>query len=162
MPAGMVIRSVQDFMAATLEITDKAQHELVFLVPPSLFSIAATYNTAPKAKQFIQNGGVIRGVIPISGANIRGVRMRLDIGEDIRHSDEVHELYMFVGDQRYSVSAINVGTDPYTLDAPITAFWSDDPNYAEYLLTSFENEWVKAVPAEERIRVLLEHGEKQR
>ncbi len=162
MPVGMIINNVHDFMAATLEIPDKAQRELVFLVPPSLFSIAATDNTAPKAKQFIQNGGVIRGVIPISGANIRGVRKRLDIGEDIRHSDEVLELYMFVGDRRYSVSAINVGTDPYTLDTPITAFWSEDPTYAEYLLASFESAWSRAIPAEKRIKELLEHEEGSR
>ncbi len=158
MPAGVIINSVQDFMAATLEIPDKAQRELVFLVPPSLFAIAATFNTVPKAKQFIQNGGVIRGVIPISGANIRGVRMRLDIGEDIRHSDEVHELYMFVGDRRYSVGAINVGTDPYTLDTPITAFWSEESTYAEYLLTSFEQAWSQAVPAKDRIEALLKQS----
>jgi hypothetical protein len=62
---------------------------------------------------------------------------------------------MIVGDKQQSISAINLGVQEYTLDTPITAFWSESPNYAEYLLTSFENIWCQAVPAEERIQELL-------
>ncbi|MGZ4902884.1 MAG: hypothetical protein ACXV5T_06505 [Halobacteriota archaeon] len=46
---------------------------------------------------------------------------------------------MFVADRRQSISAINIGIDEFALDTPVTAFWSDDRTYAEYLLASFEN-----------------------
>ncbi len=155
MPAGTVINGVKDFVAAALEIFDKAQHEIIFLVPPSILSLAGTYDTVQRAKRFIDNGGVVRGVMSISPANVEEMRTRLDIGEDLRHSDEAQELFMFVGDEHYSVSAINISIDDYTLDTPVTAFWSDDPTYAEYLLASFENVWSKTAPAEERIQQLL-------
>jgi hypothetical protein len=65
---------------------------------------------------------------------------------------------MIVGDKQQSLSAINLGVQEYTIDTPITAFWSESLNYAEYLLTSFENVWSEAVPAEERIQELLKQG----
>jgi hypothetical protein len=65
---------------------------------------------------------------------------------------------MIVGDKQQSISAMNIGVQEYTLDTPITAFWSDSPPYAEYLVTSFENAWSKAISAEERIKELLKMG----
>jgi hypothetical protein len=97
-----------------------------------------------------------RGVVQISPANITEIQMFLDAGEDIRHSDEVHEVFMFVGDKQQSISSLNIGVKEFTIDTPVTAFWSEDPAYAEYLLTSFEKVWSEAVPAEERIQELLE------
>ncbi len=81
--------------------------------------------------------------------------MCVECGEDIRHSDAVHELFMYVGDKRESVSSINIGVVEYTLDTPVVAFWSESHTYAEYLLTAFESAWSQAVPAEQRIEELL-------
>ncbi len=82
--------------------------------------------------------------------------MRLDVGQDLRHCDALSEIFMFVGDRRQSVSMINIGAQEYTLNTPVTAFWSEDPTYADYLLASFETTWSQVVPAEERIHELLE------
>ncbi len=84
--------------------------------------------------------------------------MCLESGENIRHSDKVHEFFMFVGDRQQSISTINVGIREYTRDTPVIAFWSEDLTYAEYLLAFFERAWTEAVPAEERIRELSEQG----
>ncbi len=156
MPSGTVINSVEDVVAVVLGIFESAKQEIVYLSSPSLLSIAGTYDTVSSAKRFIQNGGVMRGITTISRATVEEARMRLDIGVDLRHSDQSYELFMFVGDKRYSISAINIGIEEFTLDTPVTAFWSESPVYAEYLLTSFENAWTEAVPAEERIHELLE------
>ena len=149
MPAGTVINSVEDVVAVVLGIFDSAKHEIVFLTPPSLLSIAGTYDTVERARRFIENGGVLRGITTISPANVEEVRMRLDIGVDLRHSDQSHELFMFVGDRQHSISGINIGIDEYTLDTPVIAFWSESPVYAEYLLASFENAWSEARPCRE-------------
>ncbi len=154
MPSGTVLNSVENFIAVALKVFETAQHEIVFLVPPSLLSLAGTYDTVGRAKRFIEHGGVVRGIMSISRDNIEEMQVRLDIGEDLRHSDEVHELFMFVGDKRESVSSVNIGVEEFTLDTPVTAFWSDDPTYAEYLLTSFEAAWARAVPATQRIEEL--------
>ncbi len=158
MPARIVINGVEDFIAMSLQILETAQHEVLFLYPPSLLSIAGTRDTVEHVKRFIERGGVVRGITTVSPANIEETRMRLDVGEDLRHSDAVHELFMFVGDRQHSVSATNVGVEEFALDTPITAFWSDDPTYAEYLLASFENAWANAITAQERIQELLGQG----
>ncbi len=80
--------------------------------------------------------------------------MRVAIGLDLRHSDQFHELSLFVGDKQYCICGMNTGADTYTLDTPVVGFWSEDPVYAEFLLIFFETAWSQAVPAEERIREL--------
>ncbi len=110
----------------------------------------------------MQNGGTLRGITTVSPTNVEETRMRLSMGEDLRHSDPHYEFFMIVGDRQQSLSAINIGVQEYALDTPITAFWSEDPTYAEYLLTSFEDAWARAVPAEKRLQELLEQGEQQR
>ncbi|MGZ4919607.1 MAG: hypothetical protein ACXV5D_06385 [Halobacteriota archaeon] len=153
------MNSLADALAEVVTLFESAQHELVFLVPPSVFSIAgAAYGTAPRAKQFIQNGGVMRGITTVSPANVEETRMRLAMGEDLRHSDLHYEIFMIVGDKQQSLSAINIGVNDYTLDTPLIAFRSGDPTYAEYLLTSFENAWSQSIPAEQRIQELLNKG----
>jgi hypothetical protein len=154
MPIGTVINNVKDVLAAALGIVDSAQKEVVWVIPASINTLSLTYGGVEKIKAFIQKGGLSRGVVQILPANITEIQMFLDAGEDIRHSDEVHELYMFVGDKQQSISALNIGVKEFTLDTPVTAFWSEDPTYAEYLFTSFENAWLQAVPAEKRIQEL--------
>lgn len=150
-----VINSVQDALAVGSVILESAREELIWLVPPSINSLSRLYDFVEKAKAFIQRGGVSRGIVQISHANLEEVQMSVQNGEDIRHSDETHELFMYVGDRQRSISGINTGVDEYTLETPVTAFWSEDPAYAEYLLASFESAWSEAIPAEERIQKLL-------
>lgn len=162
MASGLVINSVQDVLAAALQILESAREEVVWLIPASVNSLSLAYGGVEKVRAFIQQGGVSRGVVRVSPANVKEIQMFLDAGEDIRHSDEVHEVFMYVGDKQQSVSAINTGVEEFTLDTPVTAFWSEDPTYAEYLLTSFENAWARAVPAERRIQELVEQGQGSR
>ncbi len=157
MPAGMVINNLKDALLTIVEILESAQKEIAFLVHPSVFSIAgASYDTVPRAKRFIQDGGRLRGITTVTRTNIEETRMRLAMGEDLRHSGLNYEIFMIVGDKQQSLSSINIGVGEYTLDTPMTAFWSKSPEYAEYLLTAFESVWSQAVPAEERIQELLE------
>jgi hypothetical protein len=158
MPVGRVVNSVKDILAVVIGIIESAKDEVVFLTPPSLLCLAGTYGSMQSAKVFIQNGGVIRGIVPISCNNIERARMQLDIGEDLRLSDRIQEVFMLLGDKQQSISAINIGVGEYTLETSITAFWSESPTYAEYLYTSFENAWSEAVPARERIKELLTQG----
>ena len=58
------------------------------------------------------------------------------------------------------MTAISIA-ESASLNAPLTALWTDDPIYAEYLASTFEMLWAQAVPAEERIRELLEQGPPQ-
>jgi hypothetical protein len=158
MPAGTVVTSVKDAIAVILRIFESANREIVFITPPSFMELSANYASMEGAERFIRNGGVVRGILPVSRDDVIEVRMRLDTGYHLRHSDLFHESFMIVGDRQQSISAINVGVQEYTLDTPITSFWSDSPAFAEYLLTIFENAWSKAIPAEQRIQELLKQG----
>ncbi len=158
MASGTVINSVQDVLAVGSAILESAQKEVVWLVPPSVNSLSRHYDFVEKARDFIQRGGVSRGIVQITHANNEEVLMSVENGEDVRHSDEVHEVFMYVSDRQQSISGINIGVDEYTLDTPVTAFWSDDLTYAEYLLASFARAWSCATPAEERIEELLKQG----
>ncbi len=154
MPAGTIVDGLKDAIAEIIAIFASAQHEIDFVVPPSMLSVAGAYDTVEYAKRFMQHGGVMRGVTTVSHANIEEIRTRLETGEDLRHSDLHYEIFMFMADRQQSVSAINTGIEEYTRDTPLIAFRSEDPTYAEYLLASFENVWSQAVPAAQRIQEL--------
>ena len=158
MPAGTVINSVKDTIAVILNIFESAKNQVVFITPDSVMNLAGNYQTMQSAERFIQNGGTVRGIVPILRDNVERVRKRLDFGEDLRHSDRFHEVFMMVGDKQQSISAINLGIQEYELDTPVTAFWSDSPSYAEYLITAFEKELSEAGPADVRIKELLKQG----
>ncbi|MGZ4894378.1 MAG: hypothetical protein ACXV29_10125 [Halobacteriota archaeon] len=155
MPSGFIIHNVKDTLAAALGILESEQKEVAWLIPPSVHSLATTLGFFEAMRAFVKQGGVSRGIVSVSRKNIDEIRMSVESGEDVRHSDEVHELFMYVGDKRKSVSSINIGIEEYTLDTPVVAFWSESPTYVEYLLASFESAWSHAVPAEERIKELL-------
>ena len=158
MAFGVVINSIQDVLAVASQILESAKDEIFWLVPPSLLSLSIHYGFTEKTRAFIQRGGASRGIVPLLHTNVGEVWTSLDIGEDVRHAGGVHEIYMLVADRQHSISAINIGTDEFAFDTPVTAFWSDDPTYAEYLLASFENAWSQAVPAKERMQELLTHS----
>lgn len=155
MAAGTIVKTAEDAIAVAFQIVEAAKNEIVWLIPPSLLSLSSTYDILDKVKAYIQTGGVLRGITTISRANVEETRLRLGIGEDVRHAGYYQELFMLIGDKQYSISAINTGTQEYTQDTHIVAFWSDDPVYAEYLLSSFEIAWSQSIPAEERIQELL-------
>jgi hypothetical protein len=97
----------------------------------------------------------------MSGENVDEIRMSVESGENIRHSEAVQEVFMCVGDKQKSVSALNIGVVEYTLDTPVAAFWSEDPTYAEYLLAAFETAWAQAIPAQKRIEELEKEKEQR-
>ncbi|MGZ7162457.1 MAG: hypothetical protein ACXVI8_07385 [Halobacteriota archaeon] len=156
MPAGIVINGVKGVFTIAAQILDSATEEVVWISPASVHSLSIARGFLEKTRAYCQRGGASRGIVPISHSNLEEIQTFLDVGEDIRHSEDVHELFMIVGDKQQSISAINVGIRDFTLDTPAISFWSEDPTYAEYLLASFENSWSQAVPAEGRIQELLQ------
>ncbi|HXY88916.1 MAG TPA: hypothetical protein VEG44_10780, partial [Candidatus Acidoferrales bacterium] len=57
-----------------------------------------------------------------------------------------------------SISSMSVDAKSLSVDTPIVALWSEDPTYAEYLVSAFEMAWEQAIPAAERIEELLKEG----
>ncbi len=158
MPSGFVIHDVKDALAAALGVLESEQKEVAWIVPPSVHTLATALGFFEAMREFVKQGGVSRGIVSVSRENMDEIQMCVECGEDIRHSDAVHDVFMYVADKQQSVSSINIGVEEYTLGTPVAAFWCRSPVYAEYLLASFENAWSRSVPAEEQIRELLSRG----
>jgi len=95
---------------------------------------------------FIQKGGYIRGVSDISYPYIDAVREHLDIGKDVRHYDQYEGIIFLVGDKIESISSIVVDAESLSIDGSAMAFRTDDPTYAEHLISTFEPLWEQAAP----------------
>ncbi len=162
MPVGEIIKGAEDALAVALQTLESAHEEVVWVIPSVIDSRSITQGFLEKVRLFVQKGGVSRSVTQITPENVKEIQTFLDAGEDVRHNDKVHEVFMCVGDKQKSISLINIGVEEYTRDTPIIAFWSDDPTYAEYLLTLFENAWSHAVPAAQKIEELLAYRGEQR
>jgi len=158
MAKGTIIESVKDALAVASSIIESAQIETAWLLPPTMLVFAAQRRLTSKSKMLILNGGRVRGVFSISSPYVEVARSLLDIGEDVRHIDEYEGVFFLVGDKKQSISSLHVRTQDLSIDDQIVAFWSKDPNYADYLLLNFKLAWTQGTEAEQRIRELQERG----
>ncbi|MDD1720715.1 MAG: hypothetical protein LUP95_01855 [Euryarchaeota archaeon] len=85
------------------------------------------------------------------------IRELLDVGVEIRHADQLGILFT-VFDRRVAISAIHTEITRFSLDEPMAALYTDDPVYANYLLSTFEILWEQSTDAEERIHELIRQG----
>ncbi len=158
MANGTIITSVTDVLAICSSIIESANNEIVYLSPPSLLVLASQFSLSEKTKRLIQRGGGARGIADFSHPYIKEIRDSLDNGEDMRYFPQYQGTFMLVGDRQESISSINVDAESLSIDTPVVALWSDDSTYAEYLMSTFELAWERAVPAAQRIEELLKEG----
>ena len=156
-----IIKSVKELVAATISLVTSAKSGWVYVVPADMLVITELFGINAEIKTVIERGKYVRGICDINYADIAPAQAFLDIGHDLRHYDHYRGLYFAVVDNKHCVSAINVDIKRISLSEPISMIWADDPKYAGYLTATFEMLWKQAVPAEERIRDLLEQGPPQ-
>jgi len=155
MAKGTVITSVRDVIAVASDIIEAAETDIAWLIPSYMLVYSSQFSLMQKARTLIQKGGRARGITAISLPYVEEVRAAMDVGEDVRHVGHYQEIFMLVNDKAESISAINTHKEERSLDDPTVAYWTDDPTYAEYLLSSFEMAWEQSTDAAERIRELL-------
>ena len=161
MADGTIITSVTDALAICSNIIESANNEVVYLSPPSLLVLASQFSLREKTKMLIQKAGRVRGIADFSYQYIEEMREILDIGTDVRHVDQYQGIFMLVGDRKESISSMSIDVESLSIDTPLVALWSDDPTYAEYLMSTFEIAWEQSVPAAQRIEELLKEGPPQ-
>ena len=161
MTIGKIVKNVKDVLAISSNIIESAENEVLWLVPPVMLFYASTYGLNEQEKLFLQKGGRVRGIADISYPYIDAVRERLDFGEEVRHYGQYEGMIFLIGDKRESVSSLNIEPGLLLFDGPATAFWTDDPTYTEYLVSTFETAWGQAMPAAQRIEELLKEGPPQ-
>ena len=156
-----IITSVTDALAICSSIIESANNEVVYISPPSLLVLASRLGLGERIKLLIQKGGRVRSIADFSYQYIGEMQESLDNGDDVRHVPQYRGIFMLVGDREESISSMSVTAESLSIDTPVVALWSDDPTYAEYLMSNFEIAWEQAVPAAQRIEELLKQGPPQ-
>jgi hypothetical protein len=156
MAKGIIVSNVKDAIAVGSDIIESATNEIVWVLPPEMVVLSAHYGLPEKSKMLIEKGGRVRSIFRISYPFIELARSLLDIGENLRHIDKYEGVFFLVGDKKRSISSMYVDAEDLELDGEIVAFWSEEPTYADYLLSSFGPAWKQSIDAQERIRELLE------
>jgi sugar-specific transcriptional regulator TrmB len=154
-----MIKSTKELVAVAIPLIESMKKEWLIAAPGLATVVASLFGINDAAAAFIQQGGKVRAIIDISYTVIDHVREMLSIGEEVRHIDR-HGVMFVVYDRKHSIMPLHIATSA-SLNAPMTALWTDDPTYALYLASTFEMLWEQAIPAEERIQELLEQGPPQ-
>jgi hypothetical protein len=158
MADGTIITSVIDTLAICSSIIESAENEVVYLSPLPLLVLAPQFSLTEKTKVFIRKGGRMRGIADISYPYIEKIRDFLDNGVDVHHFHQYPGIFMLVGDEKESISTMSIDAESFSIDTPLVALWSDDPTYADYLMSTFETAWEQSVSAAQRIEELLKEG----
>ncbi|MFZ0925029.1 MAG: hypothetical protein WCE82_05645 [Halobacteriota archaeon] len=144
-----IVESLKDVITVCSSIIESAEIDIAWLFPAPMLAMAAQYNL--KSRGLMQKGGRVRGITTISSPYAETVSVLLDIGVDLRHIENDIGSFLLVGDKSQSISSTNFNVKDLSLDDKIVAFWTDDPDYAEYLLSNFDIAWAEATDAQKRI-----------
>jgi sugar-specific transcriptional regulator TrmB len=156
-----IIKNVKELVAALLPVVTSMKEDWVMVVPETAVVIASQFGINQAAYDFIARGGRVRVLLyDLSYPIIEIVQEMIDNGEEVRYLDK-RGIKFTIFDRTACISAINVNMARVSLDQQMTALWTDDPIYAQYLMLTFEMLWKQSVPAEDRIQELLEQGPPQ-
>jgi len=155
-----IIKTLKEYLTLVMPLITSLETEWLGAVSDAAVVVASQFGVNPFTKEFIERGGRVRFVVNVTYPIIDMTRELLDIGIEVRHSDQLGILFT-VFDRRICISAINAELSHFRLDEPLTALYTEDRTYAQYLLTTFETLWNQSNPAEERIGELLKLGPPQ-
>ena len=156
-----ILKSVKEVLTVSLSAVAAAEKEWVGVVPP-IATVLSSLFVIEDDKKFIGRGGRIRFITDITYPYIESIREHLDVGMEVRHFDKYSGLLFFVFDEKICLNVINIAdVKRVSLNIPLSVLWTDDPAYAQYLISTFEMVWQQSIPAEQRIRELLKQGPPQ-
>jgi len=156
-----ILKSIKEVIATTVPIILSAKEEFLWLSNREGVEFSEVFGILQQEREFIEREGQCRGITEISYRLIDTIRHLLDIGADVRHFGDYRGAYFGVFDKKYCIRAINIDVQHRRLDASLSMFYTDDPVFADYLVSTFEMFWKQAVTAEERIQELLEQRPQQ-
>jgi len=152
-----IIKSLREIIAIALPTLASIKEEWI-TVGPAIITVVSSLYVLEDDKKFIDRGGKIRFITDITHPYIDSVQQHLDIGVDVRHFDAYSGILFSVFDRKISASAINADIKHISLNEPISLLWTDDPTYAEYLMSTFELLWEQSTPAAQRIEEILKQN----
>ena len=153
-----ILKNVKDVLAISTALLTSAEQKFFVCVNDIAAVIVDLFGFNEVGKAFVDRGGQVRVITDVSYAIIELIQRLLDIGYDIRHVSQYSGIMFIVFDEKSSISAINADVKHMSLNEPLSALWSDDPTYANYLVSTFEMLWQQSIPAAQRIEELLKKG----
>jgi HTH-type transcriptional regulator, sugar sensing transcriptional regulator len=156
-----ILKSAKEVLTVSLSTLTSAEKEWIAVVPP-IATVLSSLFVIEADKEFIGRGGRIRFITDITYPYVETIQEHLNLGMEVRHFDKYSGLLFFVFDGKISISAINLaGLKRASLSELVSVLWTDDPAYAQYLVSTFALVWEQSIPAEERIQELLKQGPPQ-
>ena len=155
-----ILKSSGDAVAMAISTLNSVEREWLAVIPPILTVFSSLYNLE-EDKEFLDRGGTIRFITDITYPYIELIQQHLDMEMEVKHLDKYSGIFFLVFDKKISMSGINIELKSVSLNEPISALWTDDRTYAQYLVSTFELLWEQAIPAAQRIEELLKEGPPQ-
>jgi sugar-specific transcriptional regulator TrmB len=156
-----ILKSAKEVLAVSLSALASAEKEWIAVIPP-IVTVFSSLFVIEDDKKFIDRGGRIRFITDITYPYVETIREHLDVGMEVRHFHKYSGVLFFVFDEKIAMSVINVESlKSASLNQLVSVLWTDDPAYAQYLISTFELLWAQSIPAKQRIQELLEQGPPQ-
>ncbi|MGA7075719.1 MAG: helix-turn-helix domain-containing protein [Halobacteriota archaeon] len=150
-----VIKGRSNTLAIMEQLVNAAEARIAFISSLVGISTLSSSGILEHCIDAVERGVRVRYVTEILPRNISSAREALAGGIDVRHYDNYEGIRFLVADARESMTTITFDALRHGKDAGDTAFWTNSPEYAQYLEASFELLWDAADDATQRIDAVL-------
>jgi sugar-specific transcriptional regulator TrmB len=149
-----ILKNIKEVLGTALPVILLAEEEFLWLSNRQGVEFGEIFGIVDAEREFIERGGKCRGIADVTYRLTGIIRHHLDIGADVRHFTGYRGAYYGIFDKKHCFSAINIDVNNLKLDEPLSMLYTNDPVYADYLISTFELMWKNSVPAEQTIQEL--------
>jgi sugar-specific transcriptional regulator TrmB len=151
-----VVKGRANTLAIMEQLVAAALERVTFVSSQGGISVLSASGIIEHCIDAVQRGVHVRCVTEIVSRNVGTVREALAGGIEVRHYSNYEATHFFVADARESLTTITFDSFRHGKDATDTAFWTNSPEYAQYLESSFELLWDTATDATKVVDGVLE------
>jgi sugar-specific transcriptional regulator TrmB len=150
-----VIKGRSNTLVMTEQLINTAETCILLVSSLISISILSTNGILEHCINAVERGVRVRFITEILPRNIISVREALAGGIEVRHYDDYAGMRYIVADTRESLTTITFDALRQGKDAYDTAFWTNSPEFAQYLEASFALLWNGGVEAPQRVDAVL-------
>jgi len=150
-----VVKGRSNTLASLEQLVKTAQATLSYISSLGGISILSVSGILEHFVDAARRGVHVRYITEIFPRNVNSVREALAGGIEVRHHSDYAGMRFLVADGHESLTTITFDALHHGKDASDTAFWTNSPEYAQYLEASFELLWDSSEAPEGRIDEIL-------
>jgi len=151
-----VVKGRANTLAIMEQLVVAAVEQVTFVSSQAGISVLSASGIIEYCIEAVQRGVRARCVTDIVPRNVGTVREALAGGIEVRHYRNYEATHFFVVDARESLTTITFDKLRHGKDATDTAFWTNSPEYGQYLESSFELLWDSSTDAAQVVDGVLE------